>query len=91
MYKVYSKVASDIMNDIFEKKNKILYKLRSNCHCIPRNIKFVDHGPETISYLALKIWNLVPRNVKDSENMINAKANVTFWKEENSPCQSYKV
>ena len=52
------------MNDIFE-RNEISYNLRNNCHFIPRNIKSVYLGSETISYLGPKIWNLVLEDVKE--------------------------
>ena len=40
------------------KKNEIWCNLRNNFHFIPRNIKYVYHGSDTISYYAPKTWNI---------------------------------
>ena len=53
MYKVYSNVAPGIMNGTFE-NIEISYGLRSNCQVIPKNVKSVYHGSETLSYLGPK-------------------------------------
>ena len=86
MYKVYSNIVSDIMNDIFE-KSEISYNIWNNCNFFPRNIKSVYHVSETISYLGPKIWDLVPENIKDLENNISFKAKIKFWKPESCPCR----
>ena len=78
MYKVYSHVAPDIVDGIFE-KNEISYNFRNNCQFIPKNIRSVYHGSETISYLGSKIWNLVSKNIKDAENVLSFKAKIIFW------------
>ena len=71
------------------KKNETPYSLRNNCHFIPRNIKPVYYGSETI-YLRPKIWNVVPENIEenieDSES-ISFKAKSKFWKPKSCPCR----
>ena len=63
---VHPNFDSDFMN-IFRRKNK---KSCNQCSFTQRNIKSVYYGSETISYLGPKIWNLVPKCIKVSENLI---------------------
>ena len=82
--KVHSNIAPDITNDIFEKKKK--YHITSGT-IYPKKIKSVYYGSETTLYLGPKIWNLVPKSIKDSANVNNFKSKNTFWEPESYPCQ----
>ena len=77
-------MAPDITNDIFEKKKK--YHITSGTF-YPKKIKSVYYGSETTLYLGPKIWNLVPKSIKDSANVNNFKSKNTFWEPESYPCQ----
>ena len=50
------------------------------------NVKSIYYGSETISFLGLKIWESLPSNIKDSENLNIFKSNIESWKPENCPC-----
>ena len=52
-----------------------------------RNTKPVYYGSETISFISSKIWNLLPINIKDSENLNIFKSNIKSWKPGNCPCR----
>ena len=67
LYKVHHGLAPELMNDIFKKRN-VTYNFRKNSTFETRNIKSVYYGSETISFLGPKIWELLPSNIKDSEN-----------------------
>ena len=74
------------MNDIFKKRN-VTYNFRKNSTFETRNIKSVYYGSETISFIGPKIWELLPSNIKDSENLNIFKSNIKSWKPENCPCR----
>ena len=40
------------------------------------NVKPVCYGSETISFIGPKIWELLPSNIKDSENLNILKSNI---------------
>ena len=86
LYKVHHGLAPELMNEIFKKRNA-MYNFRKNSTFETRNIKSVYYGSETISSLGLKIWERLPSNIKDSENLIIFKSNVKSWKPENCPCR----
>ena len=56
------------MEDIFELQNPS-YNLRSSCNQFMRdNIKTVYYELQSVGYLGLKIWELVPNNIKYSNS-----------------------
>ena len=40
------------------------------------NVKSIYYGSKTISFLGLKIWESLPSNIKDSENLNIFKSNI---------------
>ena len=67
------------------------YNFRKTSTLETRNIKSVYYGPETIHFIGLKIWELLPSNFKDSENLNISKSNIKSWKPENCPCRLCKL
>ena len=63
MYKVLNGLSPDIMQDIFAIKSNY-YNTRNGPAFSSRNIKTVRYGLQTISYMASKIWDLVPKEMK---------------------------
>ena len=84
--KVRHGLVSELMSNIF-KKRKVKYNFRQNSTFETRNIKSVFYGSETISFIRPKIWQLLPSNVNDSENLNIFKANIKSWKPGNGPCR----
>ena len=78
-------------NKYFSKKNKVSYEFTENAHFTPQNIKSVYDGSETISYLGPKIWNLVPDNIKDSQNVSNFESKIKFWKLKGCSCWLHNI
>ena len=90
LYKVHHGLAPELMKDIFKKRN-VTYYFRNNSTFETRNIKSVYYSSETISLLGPKIWELLPSNIKDSENLNIFKSNIKSWKPESCPCRLYKL
>ena len=84
--KILNGLFPDIMQEIFETKIKYY-----NTHNAPafssRNIKTVRYGLQTISYMAPKIWDLVPKEMKQVTTLKEFKAKIKIWKLENCPCR----
>ena len=57
------------MKNVFHFNTNIPYNLRSRSELYSRNPKTVKYGTETISYLAPKIWSLVPNAIKSSKSL----------------------
>ena len=64
MDRVNHRITPKIMCKLFNEAN-VPYNLRQDVSFRSYNIKTVLYGTETLSYLAPKIWNLVPFDIKD--------------------------
>ena len=79
LYNFFHGLSSSIMKNVFHFNTNIPYNLRSRSELCSRNPKTVKYGTETISYLAPKVWFLVP-NVKKSSKLLDVfKSKITQW------------
>ena len=74
------------MKNVFHFNTNIPYNLRSRSELYSRNPKTVKYGTETISYLAPKIWSLVPNAIKSSKSLDAFKSEKRQW-EPDCPCR----
>ena len=77
------------MINVFHFYTYIPYNLRSRSELYSRNPKTVKYGTETTSYLAPKIWSLVPNAIKSSKSLDVFKSKIRQWKPD-CPCRSCK-
>ena len=90
MYKVKNELAPAITANIFSTMNENPYNLRNyNDFRIPF-ARTVYHGTESISYLGPKIWEIVPREIKDLESLNSFKKSIRKWTPNNCPCRLCK-
>ena len=57
------------MNNIFKVNQTVPYDLRKRNVLQSRNPSSVRHGSDTISYIAPKIWTLVPETIKNCDSL----------------------
>ena len=69
IYKFFHGLSPSIMKNIFQVNTNNAYSLRSLNELYCRNPKTAKYGTETISYLAQKIWPLVPEIIKNSKTL----------------------
>ena len=67
LYKFFHGIFPSIMKNVFHLNTNTPYNLRSRRELYSRNPKAVKYGTEAISYLAHKIWSLVPYTIKSSK------------------------
>ena len=72
------------MQEIIETKTKY-YNTRHAPAFSSRNIKAVRYGLQTISYMASKIWDLVPKERKQVTTLNEFKVKIKIWELENCP------
>ena len=90
MFKVFKKIPPKILNDIFIQKTAN-YDLRNNSFFHTRKVTSVYHGTESLSFLGPKIWNLVPLEIKQSENIVIFKREIKKFKFSACPCRLCKT
>ena len=78
--------------EIFRVSRKISrYNLRQISGFSRPLVKSEHHGRESVSFLGPKIWDMLPDDCKDIDNLKIFKNKVKKMKPENCPCRLCKV
>ena len=73
MFKVLNSSSPEIMKEVFPLNTCNNYDLRHPPQFLARPVKSVYYGTESISFLAPKIWEIVPEDIKASETVAEFK------------------
>ena len=79
IYKDKNNISPEIMRDIFHFQENDNFNSRSGTHLASRNMRRTLFGKETVSNLGVKIWSLLPEELKKSsslqvfKNILNVK------------------
>ena len=57
------------MKDVFPLNTSSTYDIRNREIFYTRPVKSIYHDAESLSYLAPKIWELVPESIKSAESL----------------------
>ena len=68
LFKVKNNLSNRIMCDIFETRN-FNYNLRSQTDFLRTRVNTSSFGLNSLNYLATKIWDIVPCDIKSTENL----------------------
>ena len=69
LYKVFNYISPDIMKYVFSLSTSSNYSIRSRRTFTIRSVKTVYYRTESLSYLAPKVWKLIPNKIKSLENL----------------------
>ena len=83
---MYHGLSSSFIKNVFHLNTNIPYDLRSRSELYCRNPKTVKYGTGTISYLAPKIWSLVPNAIKSSKLLDTFKYKIRKWEPDCHRC-----
>ena len=67
------------------------YSLRGNNVLTRRRVNSVRYDTETVSFLAPKIWDILPKDIKDSESLDIFKRKIKKWIPWECPCKLCKA
>ena len=90
IFKLKNGYAPDILQEIFELREPP-YNLRDKRkHFWKKKIRTTKYGLQSIKYLAPKIWELVPQNIKNCESLESFKSAIKSWSTDECPCRLCK-
>ena len=89
LYKFFHDLSPSIMKNVFHFNTNISYNLSSRSELYSRNPKTMKYRTETTSFLAPKIWSLVPNAIKSSKSLHVFKFKIRQW-EPDFPCRLCK-
>ena len=78
------------MNDIFETRN-IGYSLRSQTDFSQQSVNTESFGINSLKYLASKVWNIVPADLKSLSNLNSFKKKIRKWEPKECHCKLCKT
>ena len=86
IYKFKSNLSPLLIGDMFQvrKINNNLRHFQTIANTKKNSIKM---GPETITYRAPQLWNLVPTEIKDAPSLSTFKEKIKSWYCDNCPCR----
>ena len=87
MFKVLNSSSPEIMKEVFPLNTCNNYDPRHPRQFLARPVKSVYYGTESISFLAPKIWEIVPEDIKASETVAEFKTKIKIWIPDNCPCR----
>ena len=90
-YKVANGISPDLMKEVFPLNDDSGYNLRNKRTFKSRRVKSMRYGTDSLAYLAPKIWELVPNEIKAVESLASFKSAIKKWKTTECPCRLYKT
>ena len=90
VFKIRNNMTPEFLNEIFQERS-VPYNLRGNNPFRCRRANSVYHGTESLAFLGPKIWDLVPDEIKTSENVDIFKNKIKKWIPDNCPCRLCRV
>ena len=72
-------LSPQIMNNLFEDKDYSVPNLHSKTEYQLPKINSVLYGENSVRYLGLKIWDIIPRELKSLESLGKFKSAIKTW------------
>ena len=88
--KVLHGLSPPLLNDIFVERN-CNYNLRGNNFLNSRRVNLLRYGMESVSFLAPKIWDILSKEIKNSETLNAFKLKIKNWVPQECPCALCKI
>ena len=90
IFKIKNNMAPEILNEIYENRTSS-YNLRKNSSFYVRQVHSVYHGTESLSFLGPKIWELVPKDIKQSGSLDIFKTKIKNCVPLRCPCRLCRI
>ena len=91
MFKTYTGIAPQTMNEVFPRNYALNYNLRPHPKFASRAINTVHYDSESLSFLRLKIWEMLPLDLKNSDSLDSFISGTKNWRPQECPCRLCKT
>ena len=78
------------MSEIFNLRN-IDYNLRSQIDFKQGPVNTVNYGLKSLIYLAPKIWDIIPVEIRNSGSLTEFITNIKSWTPKHCPCTLCRI
>ena len=76
MFKFYKGLSPHIVDNVFKLKTENMHNLRQVSKFSRPTVKTIYHGTESILYLGPKIWDILPEELRNMENLQISKRKI---------------
>ena len=90
IYKALKHLSSPLMSELFKVK-ETKYILRKGITLVSNKANTTTYGINSISYLAPKIWDHIPNEIKECESLNTFKQKIKKWIPQKCPCTLCKL
>ena len=80
IFKFLNGLSPQIINEVVQVISPAPYYLRDKNELYSRNPKTVAYGTESVSFMAPKIWSIVPQELKNCQSLYSFKKSIRKWK-----------
>ena len=91
MFRFDNGLSPPLMSNIFKLRAENFYNLRQVSEFSRPMVKSVYHGTESISYLEPKIYNILPKKLRNIKSLEHFKKEIKTWKPDNCPCRQLPI
>ena len=91
MFKAFNNIGPEILRDIFVVRNHNGPTLRNPTDFVVPTIKTVLYGEDSLRYFGSKIWELIPQEIKNVQNIATFKNSIRKWIPNKCPCRLCKT
>ena len=86
LFKIKNNLSVTLMNDIFQPR-AVSYNLRSLIDFTRPNVNSKHFGISYLRYMAVKVWDMVPNEMKNVNEIESFKNNIRKWEPVNCYCK----
>ena len=86
MFKVKHGIGTNIMGDIFIKRDNNRGVRRSNEFYLPQ-VNTVHYGHDSLRFFGCKIWGIIPGDIKNCQTISSFKKSIKSWVPSLCPCR----
>ena len=90
LYKVKNNLLTHLMSEIFNLRN-IDYNLRSQTDFKQGPVNTVNYGLKSLRYLAPKIWDIIPLEIRNAGSLTEFITNIKSWIPKHCPCTLCRI
>ena len=87
LFKAKNDLSPEIMKEIFVFSRKWNLQFKEWQSFSTKEIRTTQYGIESVSNLGVKLWNLLPREIKNSSSLTVFKNKNRKWTPEKCPCK----
>ena len=91
LFKVKNSLSSKIINNIFEKRQILCDNLRLQTDFFALSVRASHYGLNFLSYFAGKVWDFLPQDIKNLQDLDKFKRKIRHWEQKNCHCKLCRV